>query len=48
VRTGNGTETLQAIQQGGDPRYKEVPVYDDLAAFVEHHMLDGESRAVIR
>lgn len=47
VRTGKGMETLREIQQGDDPKHKEIPVYDDLASFVDHHLLNGESRAVI-
>lgn len=47
VRSGNGMDTLQAIQQSDDPQYKEIPVYDDLASFVDHHMLDNESRSVV-
>lgn len=48
VRTGNGQETLEAIRQSDDQPLKQVPVYDDLAAFVEHHMVDDAARAVIR
>lgn len=48
VRTGNGMETLKAVQQGDDERLKEVPVYDDLAAFVAHHMTGDAARAIIR
>lgn len=47
VRTGKGPETLDAIQRGDDERLKEVPVYDDLAAFVDHHMLGDGDRAII-
>lgn len=48
VRTGKGAETLAAIQKSGDPRLGQVPVYDDLASFVDHHMQDDASRATIR
>lgn len=48
VRTGKGLETLEAIRQSDDQPLKQVPVYDDLAAFVEHHMVDDAARAVIR
>jgi len=47
VRTGGGA-ALDAIQQGGDDSLRQVPVYDDLAAFVDHHMLGNASRAVVR
>lgn len=39
VRTGNGGETLEAMRQDTDSRFADVAVYDDLAAFVDHHML---------
>lgn len=48
VRTGKGPEALDAIQRGDDERLKEVPVYDDLAAFVDHHMLGDGDPAIIR
>jgi len=48
VRTGNGPQTLEAIRRGDDERLKQVPVYDDLAAFVDHHMLGDGARAIIR
>ncbi|HSH41106.1 MAG TPA: D-glycero-beta-D-manno-heptose 1,7-bisphosphate 7-phosphatase [Arenicellales bacterium] len=48
VRTGKGPETLAAIQQGDDEDLKQVPVFDDLAAFVDHHMLGDGERAIIR
>jgi D-glycero-D-manno-heptose 1,7-bisphosphate phosphatase len=47
VRTGRGRETLEAIRRGGDERLKQVPVYDDLAAFVDHHMLGDAARAIL-
>jgi len=47
VRTGKGGETLAIIERGADEALKQVPVYDDLAAFVEHHMLGNASRAII-
>lgn len=47
VRTGRGMETLAAIRESEEPRLREVPVYDDLAAFVEHHMLDDDARATL-
>lgn len=47
VRTGNGEQTLEAIRQSDDENLKQVPVYDDLASFVDHHMLDDASRAII-
>lgn len=48
VRTGKGAATVAAIERGEYERFENVPVYDDLAAFVEHHMLDDASRATIR
>ena len=48
VRTGKGSETLEVIRRGDDERLKQVPVYDDLAAFVDHHMLGDGNRVVIR
>lgn len=48
VRTGKGSKTLEAIHQGSDERLKQVPVFDDLAAFVDHHMLDDDRRAIVR
>lgn len=48
VRTGKGVDTLDAIQQGDDEALRQVPVFDDLAAFVDHHMLDNASRAILR
>ena len=48
VRTGKGVETLEAIRRGDDEQLKQVPVYDDLAAFVEHHMQGDAARAIIR
>lgn len=48
VRTGNGADTLDTIQHGEDESLRQVPVFDDLAAFVDHHMLGNASRAVIR
>lgn len=48
VRTGKGVETLDAIQQGDDAALRQVPVFDDLAAFVDHHMLGNASRAILR
>lgn len=48
VRTGKGVETLDAIQQGDDEALRQVPVFDDLAAFVDHHMLGNASRAILR
>lgn len=48
VRTGHGTESLETIQQGDDDALKQVPVYDDLAAFVDRHMVDDAARAIIR
>lgn len=47
VRTGKGEQTVEAVRQCGDERLNQVPVYDDLASFVDHHMLDDDSRAVI-
>lgn len=48
VRTGKGAETAGAIERGEYGRFKDVRVYDDLAAFVDHHMLSDASRATIR
>lgn len=48
VRTGRGSATLAAIRQGHDERLKQVPVYNDLAAFVDHHMQADGDRAIIR
>lgn len=48
VRTGQGENTLEAIQRNGSERLKQVPVYDNLAAFVDHHMLNDAARAIIR
>ncbi len=48
VRTGKGAETAAAIERGEYERFKAVPVYDDLASFVDHHMLSDASRATIR
>jgi D-glycero-D-manno-heptose 1,7-bisphosphate phosphatase len=48
VRTGKGSQTLAAIQNGDDEELKQVPVFDDLAAFVDHHMLGDGDRAIIR
>lgn len=48
VQTGKGVETLDTIQQGDDEALRQVPVFDDLAAFVEHHMLGNASRAILR
>lgn len=48
VRTGKGVETLDAIQLGDDEALRQVPVFDDLAAFVDHHMLGNASRAILR
>lgn len=48
VRTGKGENTLEAIRRDGDERLKQVPVFDNLAAFVDHHMLDDAARAIIR
>lgn len=48
VRTGKGARTVEAIRDGDNERLKQVPVFDDLAAFVDHHMLDDEPRAIVR
>jgi len=48
VRTGKGAETAAAIARGEYERFKDVPVYDDLASFVDHHMQSDASRATIR
>lgn len=48
VRTGKGAETRAAIERGEYERFKDVPVYDDLASFVDHYMLSDDSRATIR
>lgn len=48
VRTGQGEHTLEAIRRDGSERLKQVPVYDNLAAFVDHHMLNDAARAIIR
>lgn len=48
VRTGNGARTVETIRDGDNERLKQVPVFDDLAAFVDHHMLDDERRAIVR
>lgn len=48
VRTGNGARTVETIRDGDNERLKQVPVFDDLAAFVDHHMLDDEPRAIVR
>lgn len=47
VRTGKGAETLEAVRDGDDERLKQVPVYDDLASFVDHHMLGDSNRAIV-
>jgi D-glycero-D-manno-heptose 1,7-bisphosphate phosphatase len=47
VRSGKGAETAAAIERGECERFKDVPVYDDLAAFVDHHMLSDAARATI-
>ncbi|MGA8261921.1 MAG: D-glycero-beta-D-manno-heptose 1,7-bisphosphate 7-phosphatase [Arenicellales bacterium] len=48
VRTGKGAETAAAIERGEYGRFQDVRVYDDLAAFVDHHMLGDASRDTIR
>ncbi len=48
VRTGKGARTVEAIRDGDNERLKQVPVFDDLAAFVDHHLLDDERRAIVR
>ncbi|MDZ7841960.1 MAG: D-glycero-beta-D-manno-heptose 1,7-bisphosphate 7-phosphatase [Gammaproteobacteria bacterium] len=48
VRTGQGEKTLEAVRRDGSERLKRVPVYDNLAAFVDNHMLDDAARAIIR
>lgn len=48
VRTGKGARTVETIRDGDNERLKQVPVFDDLAAFVDHHMLDDERRAIVR
>ncbi len=48
VRTGKGARTVETIRDGDNERLKQVPVFDDLVAFVDHHMLDDERRAIVR
>lgn len=48
VRTGNGGQTEQQAAAGEDPRLRAVPVYDDLAGFVDHHMLASGSGHGVR
>jgi len=47
VRTGKGVDTEAAIRGESGGRFAAVPVYDDLAGFVDHHMLDNAARAVV-
>lgn len=48
VETGKGVETLRAIERDGEAALGKVPVYENLAAFVDHHMLGDAARATIR
>lgn len=48
VETGKGVATRQAIEHDADARLGKIPVYDDLASFVDHHMLGDAGRATVR
>jgi D-glycero-D-manno-heptose 1,7-bisphosphate phosphatase len=48
VQTGKGRRTRERIEQDADLLLGKVPVYDDLASFVDDHMLGDASRATIR
>lgn len=48
VETGKGAQTCEALERNGDLQLGKVPVYENLAAFVDDHMLGDAARATIR
>lgn len=48
VQTGKGRQTRERIERDADLQLGKIPVYDDLASFVDDHMQGDASRATIR